>query len=73
MKEICRLIQDNFGLAVSLPDTLLGNRLFNGTFPANDAEVLLKALMTTYNLEVAENGGGLQLRRKPVPPGNQGR
>lgn len=50
---VCRTIRDNFGLIVSLPDTSLNGRLFNGTFPADRPAVLLKALMTTYQLEVA--------------------
>lgn len=49
--EVCRVIKDNFGIIIAPADTLLNKRSFNGTFPANDPEILLKTLMTMYNLE----------------------
>ncbi|MFS8615452.1 MAG: FecR domain-containing protein [Solitalea sp.] len=68
LKEVCQQIEDQFGLAVSFPDSLMGNRLFNGTFPADNAQVLLKALMKTYQLDAICNGNRVEFRRKEEQP-----
>ncbi|HYH56467.1 MAG TPA: FecR domain-containing protein [Anseongella sp.] len=63
--EVCRIMEDNFGVEVRLADTSLENRLFNGTFPADSAAVLLKALVTTYDLRAARpEGGVVELQKK---------
>lgn len=62
--EVCRLIEDNFGIRIILSDSLLNTRMFNGTFPANDAEILLKTVMTTYDLLPVRSDSVIRLIRK---------
>lgn len=64
VSEVCRLVEDNFGLTLLLPDTVSREWLFNGTFPADSVEILLRTLMTTYNLDAVRSGSAIRLTRK---------
>ena len=49
--EIARLLEDNYNYQVSLSDTLVANKTFVGTFPADDIEVLLQTLAKSVDLQ----------------------
>ena len=51
LREIARLLEDNYNYRVSLSDTLVANKTFVGTFPADDIEVLLQTLAKSVDLQ----------------------
>lgn len=51
LREIARLLEDNYNYQVSLSDTLVANKTFVGTFPADDIEVLLQTLTKSVDLQ----------------------
>ncbi|QHT67383.1 DUF4974 domain-containing protein [Rhodocytophaga rosea] len=54
LKEITYLIEENFGVKVSIPDTALANRSISGTFQANNVEEMLEMLSDVSGLQVTE-------------------
>lgn len=68
--EVRRVMEEQFGIRIVLGDTALDQRLFNGTFPADSAGILLKALSTTYGLKQVRSDGIIRLEPGDSPRGN---
>jgi ferric-dicitrate binding protein FerR (iron transport regulator) len=52
LPELKTLLEERYDLKVVVADTLLPDIRFNGDFPSDNLQLLLKALAATYNLEV---------------------
>jgi ferric-dicitrate binding protein FerR (iron transport regulator) len=61
IREIATLIEDNYGKEVIINDTSIANRNFTGTYPADDIDILIKALSGVYQIKIKENGNTLIL------------
>ena len=53
VREIIRVLEDNYGLQVMVKDSTLVNRKFSATYPADDIEVLLRALSKSFSMSVS--------------------
>ena len=58
-REIVVLLEETYGLSVTVPDTTLYNERFSGTVPSENVEALLKALALSFNLSIQENGNNV--------------
>ncbi len=56
LSEIARLLEDNYGLKVILKDRQLGERIFTGTIPTMQVEVLLRILEESLQIHITKNG-----------------
>ena len=54
LMEITYLIEENFGVKVSIPDTALANRSISGTFQANNVKEMLEMLSDVSDLRITE-------------------
>lgn len=54
--DIVVLLEETYGLSVSVPDTSLYSERFSGTVPSENAEALLKALAISFNLQIKAKG-----------------
>lgn len=55
-REIAVLLEETYGLSVSVPDTSLYRERFSGTVPSENVEALLKALALSFNLRIKAEG-----------------
>lgn len=58
-REIAVLLEETYGLSVSVPDTSLYSERFSGTVPGENAEALLKALALSFNLRIKASGNNV--------------
>ena len=56
VSEITQILQERYGFDISLQDKDIGMRKFTGTVSTNQIELLLKAMASSFNLEVIRNG-----------------
>ena len=56
LSEIARLLEDNYGLEVTLKDAHLRERIFTGTIPTMQVEVLLRILEESLKIHITKNG-----------------
>jgi ferric-dicitrate binding protein FerR (iron transport regulator) len=54
LKEITYLIEENFGVKVSIPDTALANRSISGTFQASNVKEMFEMLSDVSDLQITE-------------------
>jgi ferric-dicitrate binding protein FerR (iron transport regulator) len=54
IREISRILEDNYGFEVIIKDKGLSGRKFKGTFPADSPDILLTALSESFNLKVTQ-------------------
>ncbi|CAL1517263.1 FecR domain-containing protein [Chitinophaga sp. MM2321] len=54
--EISRLLEDNYGYKVVIKNEGISERRFNGSFPANDPDILLTALSESFRVKVIKKG-----------------
>lgn len=52
LAEVAQIIHDYYDVDIIIDDTVLATRLFTGTLPNNDLEVILLALSTAYKIEI---------------------
>lgn len=52
LSEIARLLEDNYDFDVKIEDSQLGKKTFQGTFPADDIDLLLQTLTKSLDAEV---------------------
>ncbi|GAA4451342.1 FecR family protein [Nibrella saemangeumensis] len=62
LTDIARLLEDNYGLTVTIEDETLAQQEFNGTFPSGNVDVLLKALERTYQLQITRQDNQILIR-----------
>lgn len=65
MEEIATLLEQTYGYEVVLLDDSLKSRRFRGVFPADDAQVLIQALETYFQIQVNQQGKQITLSSKP--------
>jgi ferric-dicitrate binding protein FerR (iron transport regulator) len=53
LSEIIRVLEDNYGLQVIVEDSALVNRKFSATYPADDIDILLKALSKSFRMKIS--------------------
>lgn len=61
LREVFQLIRDNYGIEVVLYDSQLNNKVFTGSAPANDLDILISKLATIYDLQVRKGKGKIVL------------
>jgi transmembrane sensor len=54
IREISRILEDNYGFVVIIKEIGLFERKFKGTFPADRPDILLTALSESFNLKVTQ-------------------
>ncbi len=52
LNEIARLLEDNYNFEVKIEGEQLGKKTFQGTFPANDIELLLQTISKTLDADI---------------------
>ncbi|MEK6479713.1 FecR domain-containing protein [Catalinimonas sp. 4WD22] len=62
--EIIQLIEDNYGMKVSLMSSGLLEREFTGAAPADNLDILLVKMSVVYNLNIDRNGKEIIIRDK---------
>lgn len=63
-REITVLLEETYGLSVSVPDTSLYNERFSGTVSSENVEALLKALALSFNLDIKAKGNNVIFNAK---------
>ncbi|WP_158640498.1 FecR family protein [Anseongella ginsenosidimutans] len=63
-REIALLLEETYGLSVTVPDTALYNERFSGAVPSENVEALLKALALSFNLSIKTNGNNVTFNVK---------
>ena len=56
LQEIAYLLEENFGIKATIPDSVLALRTFGGTFKARKAEEMLQALADLTDIIVVKTG-----------------
>jgi ferric-dicitrate binding protein FerR (iron transport regulator) len=54
VSEIVQVLEDNYGLEVIIKDSALASRKFTATYPADNVDILLKALSKTFNIKISK-------------------
>lgn len=63
LRDIVKMLEQNYGLKVMVEDISLKDQEFTATLPADNMEVLLKALAKSFDLEVKQEEGLVTLTR----------
>jgi transmembrane sensor len=63
LAEVARIIHDYYDVDIIIDDTVLATRLFTGTLPNNDLDVILLALSTAYKIEIEHQEDRIILRK----------
>lgn len=64
LREIARILEDNFGLEVVLQDAALEQKKFKGSVPSHDLDILLKGLSESFNIEVTRKKNTIVMKNK---------
>jgi ferric-dicitrate binding protein FerR (iron transport regulator) len=59
--EIARLLEDNYGLEITLKDAHLRERIFTGTIPTMQVEVLLRILEESLQIHITKKGNQVMM------------
>lgn len=65
LNEIARLLEDNYDFDVKIEDGQLGNKTFQGTFPADDIDLLLQTLSKTLDADIDHEKKRIVFKNKP--------
>ncbi len=65
LSEIARLLEDNYDFDVKIEDSQLGKKAFQGTFPADDIDLLLQTLTKSLDAEVDHEQKKIVFMNKP--------
>jgi ferric-dicitrate binding protein FerR (iron transport regulator) len=61
LPEIARLLEDNYGLEITLKDAHLRERIFTGTIPTMQVEVLLRILEESLQIHITKKGNQVMM------------
>jgi transmembrane sensor len=64
LAEIAQILEDNYGLEVIIKDKSVEKRKFTGKYPANNIDILIKALSGVFQLNIHENGNQIIIENK---------
>ena len=64
LKDVAFEIEENFGVNVQIPDSLLAKRELTGTYEAENADELLTVISTVLNVRVSQRGKRITLNAK---------
>jgi transmembrane sensor len=62
IQQIAQTIEDHFGYTVILDDEELMRKMYKGTFPTDNVEVLLESLSKSFDLQVIMHGKNIILK-----------
>jgi transmembrane sensor len=62
IQQIAQTIEDHFGYAVILDDEELMRKMYKGTFPTDNVEVLLESLSKSFDLQVIMHGKNIIMK-----------
>lgn len=60
--KIAQVMEDTYGVKVVIQGSTLAERKFTATYPANDMNVLLKALATSFNMQVQKQNNQIIMK-----------
>lgn len=63
LREVAKMLEENYGLKVQIADTGLKDQKFTATLPAGNVEVLLKAIGKSFGLEMEQSEDQVTFRR----------
>jgi transmembrane sensor len=62
LREVARIIEEQYGVKVTLQDPAIGDSMISGILLNNDLNVLLQALETTSDFDVTRDGGNITIK-----------
>jgi transmembrane sensor len=62
--EIAHTLEDTYGLTVIVEDTALLGREFTASYPADDLDILFKALSKAFGVQISQEGNRVFLKRE---------
>ncbi|MEQ9443206.1 MAG: FecR domain-containing protein [Cyclobacteriaceae bacterium] len=62
--EISRILEDNYGVSITIEDTLLANTRLTGAFPTHNIDMILTSLPTIIDMKVRKDGDRIIFQRK---------
>ena len=65
LNEIARLLEDNYDYEVKIEEGPLGHKTFQGTFPADDIDLLLQTLSKTLDADIDHEKKKIVFKNKP--------
>ena len=66
LNEIARLLEDNYDFEVKIEDSALGQKTFQGTFPADDIDLLLQTLSKSLVADIDYNQKKIVFKNKTL-------
>lgn len=63
LSEVADIIEDYYGVQITIADDVLAARQFTGTLPNNDLEVILMALKTAYPVTIERSNDRILIKR----------
>jgi len=55
LNEIAKILEDNYGVSITIEDSILANTRLSGAFPIQNLEMILTSLPTIVDMEVERN------------------
>jgi len=68
--EIQQVLEDNYGLKVTIINLDLKGKQFNGVFPVNNLQILLTALGKAYDIDIEVNDKEIKIKN-PIYPSRE--
>lgn len=62
LREILIMLQDNYGLIVTVSDKDLLDQKISGTIPAKELNLLLRDIAETYNVQISRNKNAIKIQ-----------
>lgn len=63
LKEVAQVLQETYGLTVTIADTTLLHQQFSGTVPSGSADILLDGLSQLFNLKIKRKDVTVNIER----------
>ena len=64
LQEIARILEDNYGISITIQDSVLANTRLTGAFPTHNLEMILTALPALIEMEVESNEDAIIFKPK---------
>ena len=73
LSNLVSVLQENYGLHVTLADSTLEDQKLWGSVPSNDADLLLEAISSSFNLNIEKSGDEVIIssRKEKQQPNNK--
>lgn len=64
LQEIARVLEDNYGVAITIEDSTLANTRLTGAFPTHNLDMIFTSLPTVVEMEVVKNKDEIIFKNK---------